>query len=429
MQRLILRHRRRGSMYVAVIGCSLVVTVIGVSALLAARIERRAAEGTSDLSDARVYAQSAIDLGMYTILSDANWRINKTNGYWRGNCDVKPPQLVAIGDGGYCLKVVDPIDGILSNSPSDPVVLSGTGAMGQSRYKLQVTMVAKPKALTCLQVAMHAGTDLTFSSATVQSNQVTISANGSAISTSSTINPKVEAVGTISGLEYQSSQTPGITPRTMPDATAFDYYILNGTAIAYSDLPPKQGKTTIENVVLSPNINPFGFGQKNANGIYVIDCLGGNLRIRNSRIVGTLVILNPSTLTIEQAMNWEPAIANYPSLLVLGNVDLAITITELSETSSNVNFNPAGTPYAGVYDSNMTGSYPSVIKGLIYASGNVTTKNFVTIDGVLVIGVTLTAQNNLSLTYRSTFYDNPPPGFGAAPEMVISPGTWKQLVD
>ena len=65
----------------------------------------------------------------------------------------------------------------------------------------------------------------------------------------------------------------------------------------------------------------------------------------------------------------------------------------------------------------------------MYASGDVTTKNYVTIDGVLVIGVTLTAQNDLSLTYRSTFYDNPPPGFGGAPEMVISPGTWKQLVD
>ena len=129
MQTLIQFHRRRGSMYVAVIGCSLVITVIGVSALLAARIERRAAEGTSDLSDARVYAQSAIDLGMYTILSDANWRTNKTNGYWRGNCDVNPPQLVTIGDGrtqtctvdgdcsGYCIKVVDPIDEILSNSP------------------------------------------------------------------------------------------------------------------------------------------------------------------------------------------------------------------------------------------------------------------------------------------------------------------------
>ena len=128
-------------------------------------------------------------------------------------------------------------------------------------------------------------------------------------------------------------------------------------------------------------------------------------------------------------MNCEPAIANYPSLLVRGNVQLAISNSDLSETSSNVNYNPAGTPYASGYDNDTFDTYPSVIKGLLYASGTVTTKNYVTIDGVLVIGTTLTAQNNLSLTYRSTFYDNPPPGFGSAPEMVISPGTWKQLMD
>jgi hypothetical protein len=67
---------------------------------------------------------------------------------------------------------------------------------------------------------------------------------------------------------------------------------------------------------------------------------------------------------------------------------------------------------------------------LVFASSSSALNDaYVTIDGVLVIGATLTATNNLSLTYRSTFYDNPPPGFGSAPEMVISPGTWKQLVD
>jgi hypothetical protein len=215
----------------------------------------------------------------------------------------------------------------------------------------------------------------------------------------------------------------------MPDATVFDSYIL-GTAIAISSIPTSQGVRTIENKLLSPGINPYGSGVKNANGIYVIDCQSGNLRIRNSRIVGTLVILNPGVFSVQQAVNWEPAIANYPSLLVRGNAELAFTNSPLlSESSLSFNFNPAHTPYAGGWNINTTDSYPSVMKGLIYASGNVTTKNSVTIDGVLVIGTTLSAANALSLSYLSSFYDNPPPGFGGAPEMVVSPGTWKQLVD
>jgi len=407
-------------MYVAVLGSTMVITVIGLSALMLARVERTSAEGTADLSAARFYAQSAIEMGQHKIRQDSNWRTTYTSGVWEANR--------TIGSGKYTLEGIDPVDGNLSNSASDSLLLRGTGFEGLSRYKLQVTMMAKSSALTCLQVAMHAGTSLTFNSVIVQSNQVTISSNGSATANSGTVYPKVEAVGTITGTGYMSTITPGVAARTMPAATVFDYYLLNGTPITYASIPQSGGKTTIEKVVFSPNSNPYGL-VKNPSGIYVIDCLQGNLIIQSVRIVGTLVILNPGVVSVQGCVNWEPAIANYPSLLVRGNAELAITNTALMESTYSVNFNPTSTPYQGVGDLDKTDSYPSIIKGLVYASGNVSTKTYVTIDGVLVIGTTLTAQNNLNLTYRSTFYDNPPPGFVGAPEMVISPGTWKQLVD
>ena len=406
-------------MYVAVLGSAMAITVMGLSAIMLARVERSSVVGTADSAAARFYAQSAIEMGEHRIRQNSNWRTTYASGVWEANR--------AIGTGTYTLEGIDTVDGNLSNSASDPVVLRGTGFQGQSRYKLQVTMVAKSSALTCLQVAMHAGTDLTFSSATVQSNLVTVSANGKTTATSSLIYPKVEVVSTWSGSSFQTFPKTGITPRTMPDATAFDYYVLNGTPITYASIPKSGGKTTIEKVVLSPASNPYGL--TNPKGIYVIDCLLGDLRVQNVRIVGTLVILNPGVVSVLGCVNWEPAIANYPSLLVRGNVELAITNTALSESAYSTNFNPTGTPYQGVSDLDKLDSYPSIITGLVYASGNLATKTYVTIDGVLVIGATLTATNNLSLTYRSTFYDNPPPGFGGAPQMVISPGTWKQLVD
>ncbi len=415
--------RRRGSMYVVVLGSTMVITVIGLSALMLARVERTSAEGTADLSAARFYAQSAIEMGQHNIREDSNWRQTYSNGVWDADN--------LIGTGKYTLEGIDPADGDLNNSPTEPVLLLGTGFEGRSRYKLQVTMVSKSKALTCLEVAMHAGTDLNFNSATVQSNLVTISANNNVTATSASVYPTVEVVNTISGAMYRSAMKTGITPRTMPDATAFDYYRLNGTPIVHALLPKSQGKTTIEKALISPASNPYGDRVTNPKGVYVIDCLGGDLRIRSVRIVGTLVILNPGVLSVSGCLNWEPAIANYPSLLVRGNAELAITNIALMEDPAvyDTNYNPAGTPYQGVQDTDKLDSYPSIITGLVYASGDLTTRTYVRIDGVLVAGNTLTAQDNLSLTYRSTFYDNPPPGFGAAPEMVVSPGTWKQLVD
>lgn len=413
------RDVRLGIMYVAVLGSTMAITVIGLSAVMLARVERNSVVGTTDSAAARFYAQSAIEIGQQRIRQNSNWRTTYTSGVWEANR--------AIGTGTYTLEGIDTIDGILSNSPSEPVALRGTGLAGQSRYKLEVTLAAKPKPLTCLQVAMHAGAGLTFSSATVQSNLVTISSNTSATASAAIVYPKVEVVTTASGGTYMSSRKTGITPRTMPDATVFDYYIANGTAIAYSAIPKVAGKTTIEKLVFSPNSNPYGL--TNPNGIYVIDCLSGALRIRDSRIVGTLVILNVTTeLSIESSVNWEPAIANYPSLLVRGNINLSVASTALSEAGVNTNFNPSGTPYQGIFDTDKVDTYPSVITGLIYASGSIT--GFATTDGVVVAGTGIAPTSGTwNLTYRSTFYDNPPPGFTGAPEMVISPGTWKQLVN
>jgi hypothetical protein len=194
-----------------------------------------------------------------------------------------------------------------------------------------------------------------------------------------------------------------------------------------------EGHREIRGEVLSPLSNPFG-ANLNGEGVYVIDCLGQHVVIADSRIVATLVLVNPASgSSVENAVNWEPAVANYPALLVDGSMMLEFDDAALSEAAVQVNFNPAGTPYLGSEDGDKKDEYPSLIKGLVYVSGDLTVHQTPTIEGVLVVGNTLLASGQagsavLTLTYQQAFLDNPPPGFGTL-RMVVVPGSFRQVVD
>ena len=128
-------RRRRASIYVVVLGTSMAVMTIGLSALMAARIERRSVAGGTDFAQARLYAQTAIEMGFLWINNDADWRNNRANGVWVAE---QP-----CGGGKFTLEVVDPDDDDLVIEPNDFVDLTGTGKCGEATYKLRVTIVPR----------------------------------------------------------------------------------------------------------------------------------------------------------------------------------------------------------------------------------------------------------------------------------------------
>jgi len=336
---------------------------------------------------------------------------------------------------------VDEGDGVLDDDNLEPVVLTGTGVQGDARYKLEVTVVRDISPLTCLEVSLHAGNDLAFVGATVNGNQIISANNRVEASGMCIIHPDAEAVNGFSGTITPGATTSGITPRTMPDPeNVFEHYKLYGTEIPLAALPTTGGVATIGRVLLSPADNPFG--AVNPQGVYVVDCQSQQLLIHDSRIVGTLVLLNagPGTAVLG-SMNWESAVPDYPALLVGGSLELIIGSAELSEADVGVNLNPPTTPFESLFDADLTDTYPSVIKGLIYVSGDVasdteslpfeyTVPVDVSIDGALVVGRTLNSFTGvMSLTYRATYLNNPPPGFYMMGGMMVSPGSWRQVVD
>lgn len=208
---------------------SLVVSLLGLAAINRSRIQRRVLEGAADATAARLHAQSAVRIGMLQIEQDPNWRFNHPHGTWAAD--------VAIGQGSYTLEGLDPSDSNLSDSPSDPLVLVGTGKQGRSVHKVQITLSPVHRGYSSLKAAIHAGDDVSINSATVTCDQV-LSANDSVSANSSSVNCDVEAVGSISGSTYYGDIEAGIPPRELPDlSTVFDYYRANATEISLSSIP------------------------------------------------------------------------------------------------------------------------------------------------------------------------------------------------
>jgi len=98
--------------------------------------------------------------------------------------------------------------------------------------------------------------------------------------------------------------------------------------------------------------------------------------------------------------------------------------TSLDENARGVNFNPPGTPYQDVEDSDMDDTYPAVIKGLVYVSGDASTSMNPAFEGIVVAGNNVQTEDTLNVQYDSLLFDNPPPGFHTGDSLQPVPGTW-----
>ena len=131
-------HRRvRGSAYLLVLTTAVIVTTVGLSALALARVQNRVQRISAASAEARFYAVSAIDNGLFLIQQNpdpATWRsmLSNNGGFPLLN---KP-----VGSGTFILQAVDPVDGDLTNNNSDPVQLTGIGYADQAVFKFQVQL-------------------------------------------------------------------------------------------------------------------------------------------------------------------------------------------------------------------------------------------------------------------------------------------------
>jgi hypothetical protein len=426
------RGSERGTIYVLVLALLLVLMASGVAAISVARTRTRTIVLSNDALRAGTLAESAVERALAYMNANGNWRTTYVSG-------VETAQ-VAFGGGTVSFKLVDECDGTLSGGDTDPVRIYGIGRYGKATQVYSVLAVGVSP-LTCLSAPLAVGGTLNCNKATVNAVGMAITANADVNGGQSFINANVEAAGNINTQSWTHSggSNSATVKRGMPGCSIFDSYTSIGTVIPYTSLPINLALgRKIELCVISPTDNPYG-GGLNPSGVYVIDCQNQNLVIRNCRIVGTLVILNPgssSSITTGQtdAISWVPAVSNYPCLMVKGNIIFQLGgAASLSEASLLTNFNPPSTPYpypGGGSDVTIFDTYPNQIAGLVYISGNVVATNtggFTNnVDMMAVGGNCDLDRNTWNLVMHPSFVNAPPPGFTGSGTVYPVVGTWNR---
>lgn len=421
---------RRATGYVLVLGAAMLLTVIGYAAIVLARTNTRMVVGTNDWAEAGVLAIAAAENAPIVIADKSDWRTALTSGTEFGTQN--------LGRGTCSIVLVDEDDGDFTTHEYGPIRAYGVGRVGEAVRVRSVLLERDASTpLGCLERALltdegqwWAQTDWTVSGS-IHCNS-TIVVYGAAVIHGDV--EAVESIGTYLGGSIDGTETEGVAARAFPDKTSvFEYYVANGTEIPVGSLTSYYGTPSITDAVLTPTYNPFT-GELNEQGIYVIDCEGQAIGIRNSRIVATLVLLNtpdddsPTNSKVSGVVNWIPAQPNFPALLADGDMTFAFDGTsQMDEAVLGINLNPIGSLAVGLQNDTLDDTYPSIITGIVYVREVMRFES----GSSAFQGVLMSAGGNsdasgakASIVYDDRYYRDPPPGFGAGPYQPVA-GTWR----
>jgi len=406
--------RRRGSVYLYVLATSILITVIGLGALMASRIQMHSARLTRDYAEARTCAVSAVEWGLLCVQQDPNWRQTRPNGIWI--------QDQPLGSSRFTLEGVDPGDSQLNDSEYEPLLLTGTGTKGITRHKAEVTLVPVIEPLVVLNTCVHGSGPVQITSGGVLTVMgAPVSTNGQ-LDNDATLDGDAEAQSVGDLVTITGTLTVPAPVKRMPAASVITTYESKATTIPYVG--------TIEQIVLTPTYNPWGLADP--NGLYFLNTGGNDLLLRNARIHGTLIIRAIGrTVTLDDAVFLQNYRSDLPTLLVEGNLHVITHSVEesLSESVNRTNYNPAGAPYEGVYDSDTVDTYPNEIHGLIHLVGDLTLGQTARVVGTILCNGTITCAGTNTIVHDPTFYASPPEGYTSVEGMRVAPGSWRQVVD
>lgn len=418
--------RRGTSVYVAVMGVGAIVAMSALTTSTIGRLALRDNQTQSEMTQAEMNARSGIEHALNWMNRTPDWRRIVVSG-------VDQPALTLFS-GKTVWRVTD-ADGSLQDDGRDHAVLRAEGRCGlndRTVVVIEVDIEPAGRGLECLGSAVHAETSVTFQSGSTLEGSGGVTCNGRVEADTATCSLDVQAADSVLGSSYSGETWPTAPSVESPGDHAFDWYVSQGTEIQLSDLSDVLLSTDkrLQTVELGRFLNELG--ATNPRGIYWIDCGGISVRLRWSRLHGTLVLLNagPSTRVVDVLL-YQSEAQNYPVLMVQGDlrIDLRNSLTgQVLHEGLGQNYNPAGLPYEGVEDSDDNDHYPARLDGIVYATGVIEVSDDSEVHGCLIGNqVVVNANETLTVEHREYAANYPPPGFSAGQGVRILPGTWRRV--
>jgi hypothetical protein len=417
---------RRGSAYIAVLGLSMLVTTIGLGAMLAIRSQRRTADLQNYESDARAAAAGAIDLAAVSLAKQPTWRSSYANDTYTST--------KALGAAGISFKLVDEHDADLADSAIDAVRVYGAGSAGDATRIASVVLRPSGTALPLLGLPVYSAGDITVSGTALASGGPIAAGGTCTISLLARLKGDAECQVLLNLGVVEGSARAGVPARVLPLGSLYDSYCASATTIPFGSIP----SSTIQRVVLSAASNPYG--STNPAGCYFIDVPAlGTLTISQSRLAATLVVnLGLSaTLTISGANAWDPPSVDSPTLIVrsaglLGTVNIQGSLTPLSEVTAGTNFNPPSTPYFGISNATSTDTFPSEVRGVVHIIGGTLSTNIgssAVVRGCIISDASIALSGGAHVIADPGILAVPPDCYITPTGLVMDHSTWRREQD
>lgn len=411
-----MRRRRAespdGSIYVIVVGTSAIVASIALFSLMTLRTQSIGKDLTRDRLQSELMASGMVDIARLLIENDSSWRANRSVGTWVNLTNGKASAQVEVQD----------TDGNLNDDPMDGITITGTASIGNARQKCSMTMYTSSEPLAAITTPIYANNSVTVS--LLQRITVTggpIFSNGSISNLGTIVGDTLS--NTFSGSNPSGTRTTGAQNRPLPNSSVMSFYEGIAQTVAYTGDWDKR--------VLAPGVN-FG-GATQADGVYKIDTGGNDFIIKDTRIRGTLIVRCGAgkIVRLMDRCLLQPARADYPVLITDGSVSLHLKSgsENLTEGSSNVNFNPTGAPYNSVSDTDTNDVYPNEVQGLVHARVNIWLNEDCRVFGALLAEQSVTVFTGRSnIHYDPNLATNPPIGYRNF-KMKVQPLSWRRVVD
>lgn len=374
---------RHGAAYVMVLACATIVTAITLGGLALSRVQRDAFAEQESVRRARLAAASGLEAATRVLSPTVAGRRAI------GVSDGLPSQIDGVA---VAYDVVDTIDANVTNDITQAIDVTVEARIGATRQMLAGTLKPRLTPVGMAKYGLAATGAVRLVATTVEASAGVYSATGFTASGASVASP-VYHVGTATGDSYLSTKS-SVAPESMPDASDPTALLTRATRISYNSI----SGGNIDGVVISPQINPYG-AATNANGIYLIDCGGERLRIRNSRIIGTLIVLNAkSDSSWQNGVNISTYDARLPAVMWQGGLTVSTSAGDLLESAAGASLNPPGAPYQGQTNTNKTDQFPSKVTGTMVVIGTLTVDGSLTVDGrVLVMGPVSTSNATIRI--------------------------------